>query len=92
VIKTFGNASTARFFHTGKNKFSGMDARTATARYDLLDSTDRVEDLFAVGRLRLHKLSGNLSEFWSIDINGRWRLLFIFKDGDAFEITIADTH
>lgn len=42
--------------------------------------------------VRLHKLKGALRNFWSIDINGRWRLLFRFKDGDAFDVHIFDPH
>ena len=38
----------------------------------------------------LHKLKGDLRAFWSIDLNGRWRLLFRFKDGDAFDVHIFD--
>jgi toxin HigB-1 len=51
--------------------------------------------LDALGRLNsvgLHKLKGNLRNFWSIDVNGPWRILFKFKDGDAHEVHIADTH
>ena len=47
------------------------------------------------GRLNsvgLHKLKGNLRGFWSIDVNGRWRILFKFRNGDAYEVHIADTH
>jgi proteic killer suppression protein len=28
----------------------------------------------------------------SIDINGPWRLLFRFRDGDAFDVHIFDPH
>jgi toxin HigB-1 len=40
----------------------------------------------------LHKLKDNLRSFWSIDVNGRWRILFKFKDGDAYEVHISDPH
>jgi proteic killer suppression protein len=92
MIKSFGNASTARFFEKGKNKFSGIDEAIAHRRLAVVAQTTKIEDLYAVGRLRLHKLSGNLAGFWSIDINGPWRLVFQFQDGDAFEVMIIDPH
>lgn len=40
----------------------------------------------------LHKLKGALSDFWSININGPWRIHFQFHDGNAYEVHIADPH
>jgi proteic killer suppression protein len=40
----------------------------------------------------LHKLKGPLKDFWSIDVNGRWRIIFKFQAGDAYEVEITDTH
>jgi proteic killer suppression protein len=48
-----------------------------------------------LGRLNslgLHKLKGDLKEYWSIDINGPWCLLFRFDAGDAYEVHIHDPH
>lgn len=52
-------------------------------------SRDALGKLNSVG---LHKLKGHLRAFWSIDVNGRWRTLFKFRNGDAYEVHIADTH
>jgi proteic killer suppression protein len=41
---------------------------------------------------RLEKLSGDLSEFWSLRINDQWRLLFRWVDGDAFDVDVVDYH
>jgi len=40
----------------------------------------------------LHKLKGSLRAYWSIDINGRWRILFKFRNGNAYEVHIIDPH
>jgi toxin HigB-1 len=34
--------------------------------------------------LRLHKLSGNLENIWSISIDKNYRMLFIFDDSGAY--------
>jgi hypothetical protein len=55
-------------------------------------STGRPAELGGLQSIGLHKLKGALRNFWSIDINDRWRLLFRFKDGDAFDVHIFDPH
>ena len=40
----------------------------------------------------LHKLSGIRSEQWAIRVNGPWRIVFRYDDGDAFEVEIVDYH
>jgi addiction module RelE/StbE family toxin len=40
--------------------------------------------------LRTHKLKGNLSDTWSISIEGNIRLMYIIKDGDAIFFKIGN--
>jgi proteic killer suppression protein len=51
-----------------------------------------LESLGKLNSVGLHKLKGSLWHFWSIDINGPWRIIFKFRDGDAYEVEIVDTH
>ena len=39
-----------------------------------------------------HKLKGDKRDFWSVDVNGAWRIHFRFKDGDAHDLHILDPH
>ncbi|HED38000.1 MAG TPA: hypothetical protein ENI76_07130 [Ignavibacteria bacterium] len=41
---------------------------------------------------RLEKLAGKLSRFYSIRINKQWRIIFIWKNGNASEVQIIDYH
>jgi proteic killer suppression protein len=41
---------------------------------------------------RLEKLKGNLSEYYSIRINNKWRVIFIWKNENAFQVQIVDYH
>jgi proteic killer suppression protein len=56
------------------------------------NSASSLAELGELQSIRLHKLKGALRNFWSIDINGRWRLLFRFKEGGAFDVHIIDPH
>ncbi len=41
---------------------------------------------------RLHRLRGDLREFWSVSISANWRLIFRFDEGDAYDIDFVDYH
>ena len=40
----------------------------------------------------LHKLKGDRAGFWAIRVNGPWRIVFRFEDGNAHEVEIVDYH
>lgn len=56
-----------------------------------LDEANSIDDLNIIG-WNLHQLSGNLKGFWSIKINGNWRIIFRFEDGVVFDIDYIDYH
>ena len=41
---------------------------------------------------RLEKLKGNLKNFYSIRVNNQYRVIFKWKDGDAWDVQIVDYH
>lgn len=42
--------------------------------------------------LRLHKMSGNLEGFLSVEVSGNWRLIFRFEGPDVFDVDYLDYH
>ncbi len=40
----------------------------------------------------LHRLTGDKKNYWSVNVSGNWRVVFRFKDGDAFDIDYLDYH
>jgi proteic killer suppression protein len=92
VIRSVKGSATRQFIEHGKSKFSGLDAEVARRRLATLNSASSLAELGKLQSVGLHKLKGELRGFWSIDINGRWRLLFRFRDGDAFDVHIFDPH
>jgi toxin HigB-1 len=92
MIRSIRGAATRRFVAEGKCKFSGLDEDLARQRLAELNAAPTLDALGRLNSVGLHKLEGNLREFWSIDLNGPWRILFKFSDGDAYEVHIADTH
>ena len=41
---------------------------------------------------RLHPLKGGWAGFWSVTINGNWRIVFRFEDGHASDVDLVDYH
>jgi antitoxin HigA-1 len=92
VIKSVSGSATKQFLQQGKTKFSGFDEDLAKQRMAELHAATSLDDLGKLNSVGLHKLKGPLSDFWSVDVNGRWRIIFKFRDGDAYEVEITDTH
>ena len=63
--------------------------------YERLELLDRTRDLFQLRSLRslnLEQLSGDRREQYSIRINRRYRICFIWDKGDAHYVEIIDYH
>ena len=58
----------------------------------MLDHAHVIEDLRIPPENRLEHLSGNLQEFWSIQINIQWRIIFKWIEGEAHDVRIIDYH
>ena len=63
--------------------------RVALRKLRQLDSAVQLRDLVAPPGNRLEALKGNRKGQHSIRINDRWRICFIWRDGDAYEVEIA---
>jgi toxin HigB-1 len=92
MIKSVLGSATRRYIEEGKSRLSGLNEALARQRLAELHAAPSLDALGRLNSVGLHKLKGNLRNFWSIDVNGPWRILFKFKDGDAHEVHIADTH
>jgi toxin HigB-1 len=92
MIKSISGSATTRFIRERKSKFSGLDEDLAFQRLNELSAAESLDALGKLQSVGLHKLKGPLRNFWSIDVNGRWRIIFKFRSGDAYEVEITDTH
>ncbi len=92
MIKSIRGSATRAFIEKDKSKFSGLNEDLARQRLAELSAATTLEHLGKLKSVGLHKLEGDLREFWSIDVNGPWRILSKFKAGDAYEVHIADPH
>ena len=92
MIKNFSHKGLKAFYLTG-NK-AGIPAKyTDRLRLILarLDAAHEPRDMNLPG-LRLHKLSGQLKNFWAVDVSGNWRVIFRFEKQDAADVNYLDYH
>ena len=92
MIMSWKDGATRRFAEEGKSRFSSLDEEKAMARLQLLDAVKSMDEISSLASIGLHKLKGDRKGQWAVTINGRWRLVFAFKNGDAYDVEIADYH
>lgn len=57
----------------------------------LLDAAKAPEQMNAPA-LRLHKLKGNMKDFWAVTVAGNWRVIFRFNGENACDVDYVDYH
>ena len=92
MIKTWRNSGTERFARSGKSKFPGMDVDKAIEALNVLDAATSLQSISPLRSVGLHKLKGGRKGQWAMTINGPWRLVFRFRDGNAYDVEITDYH
>lgn len=58
----------------------------------LLDAAVEIRDLTVPPANRLEKLSGKRQGQYSIRINDQYRVCFVWRGGDAYQVEIVDYH
>lgn len=59
----------------------------------VIDSAQLVpEDFGAFQNWNIHKLSGDLKDFWSIKVNKNYRIIFRFDAQHAYDLDYIDYH
>ena len=61
----------------------------------IIDTLEKVpDDLKDLKHLDLHKLKGNLSDYWAIKVKGNYRIIFKFDNAqkEANDLDLVDYH
>ena len=93
MIKSFRDRDTERLFQREHiRRVPPRLVRGALKKLLILDAAERLEDLRLPPGNRLEKLKGDRSGQHSIRINDQWRVCFRWRDGNAYDVEIADYH
>ena len=92
MIKSFRHKGLEKFYRTGSK--AGIQAKHASKLrriLSLLDVATKAEDVNLPG-YRLHPLTGKQKGFFSVWVNGNWRIIFRFVGDDVELVNYLDYH
>lgn len=93
MIKSFDCKETERIFNRGFSRKIPHDIqKVAMRKLWMIDAATHIEDLRIPPANQLKLLKGQLKKFHSIRINDQWRVIFIWKENNAFDVKIIDYH
>lgn len=67
-------------------------AKRALNKLTVLDTATRLEDLSKLPGNAFEALMGDRKGQYSIRVNQQWRICFIWKDSDAYDVEFCDYH
>ena len=93
MILTFGDKDTESIWNGVRVKNMPIEIQNVGRRkLRMLNNSQTITDLRIPPSNRLEKLSGNLSDFYSIRINNQWRIIFQWIEGQSEQVQIIDYH
>lgn len=85
---------TGALFHGGSpaaiRRIPSEIRSTAVRKLDMVNAARQLRNLKVPPANRLEALKGDLKGKHSIRINQRWRIVFRWETGDAYEVSVAD--
>ncbi len=96
MIGSFGNQLAEDLYDDKKTKatrrFPSELLRVARRKLLYLFDADQLSDLKVPPGNRLEALKGDLKGYHSIRVNDQWRVIFQWRDGNAYDVQIIDYH
>jgi len=93
MIKFFKCKETEKIWNqTRSKKFSLFVQRIVLRKLFMIHRAKTLTDLKVPPANRLEKLKGDRSGQYSIRVNSQWRICFVWKDGNAYDLEITDYH
>lgn len=92
VIRSFADKDAERLFLGESPRRVRNIERVALRKLLHLHAAKELKDLNIFPGNRLEPLQGDRKGQHSIRINDQWRICFVWKEGDAYEVEIVDYH
>ena len=90
-IQSYGNRATKRFARGDRRYLPADHADKIEHLLLLLNRASSPEALRLPG-LRLHRLEPMSAELYAVEVDNRYRLVFRFEDGNAYDVRVVDYH
>jgi proteic killer suppression protein len=92
MIKTFKCKNTEKLFDDDDIKKFRSISRTARLKLEVLNAAVSLNSLRVPPGNRLEQLKGDRKGQHSIRVNNQWRVCFVWKDDNVFDVEIVDYH
>jgi len=96
LIKNFSDKTAQDVYDGTNSRYSRRLPRELHAKaqrlFDQINAAPSLEFLRVPTGNRLEKLVGNMKGEWSLRINKQWRIVFRWKNNDAYDVIIVDYH
>ena len=93
MIRSFADKESEKIWNGEASRKLPSDIQPrAFRRLKMLDAANDLDDLKNPPSNRLHALIDDRVGQHSISINMKWRICFVWKDGDAYDVEIVDYH
>ena len=92
MIQSFACAETKALFETGSSRRFANILAAAERKLTLLDAAATLGALRVPPGNRLETLRGDLAKSYSIRINDQWRICFVWRNNEAWDVEIVDYH
>ncbi len=89
MIRSFADKRTANIFNGVRERsFPGTLVKRAQGKLDRINYAADINDLRIPSGNHLEKLKGDREGQHSIRVTHGWRLCFVWRDGDAFQVEL----
>jgi toxin HigB-1 len=93
MIRSFANLETERIWRGERARKLPSDIQQrAFRKLGFIDAASVLDDLKVPPSNGLHALKDDRVGQHAISINKKWRICFVWKDGDAHDVEIIDYH
>lgn len=92
MIKSFSHKGLEDFFYDGTKK--GIQPKQASKLENILDRLNQAREIrdMAYPGSDLHLLLPKREGRWAVKVSGNWRITFLFKEGNTYEVDYEDYH
>jgi proteic killer suppression protein len=93
MIAGFRNKETEKLWQSGRSRRLAAELRLrAFKKLSILNAALTLDNLRVPPGNQLEALRGNRAGQYSIRINDQYRVCFVWRDGNVFEVEIVDYH
>ena len=92
MIESCKSKATARLFNRLSSRRWRDITSSARRKLEMLNAAESLAELRVPPGNRLAALKGDRQGQYSIRINDQWRICFVWRGGDAYDVEIVDYH